>query len=211
MLQKQWFYGILIPVIIMAGCKKDPLNHLTNEESRIYVTDHDSTANFQSYKTYSISDSVSVIQDNQNAGQILGLYEINLINAIKTSMQQNGYSLVDKSSNPDLAINVSEIINTQTNVIDYSMYWDSYSSYYDPYYWGDPGYGYYSPYSLGTYTSQTDGTEIDLLDLKNASANGSKIVSLWSGLVMGQDIYNPNNAASEVQKLFSQSTYLKAN
>jgi hypothetical protein len=211
MRQKQWLYGILISVIAMSGCKKDPLKHLTNEETRVYITNYDSSANFQSYKTFSVSDSASVIQNNQSLGQQLGTYESNLIDAIKSSMQLRGYSLVDKSSNPDLAINISEIINTQTNIIDYSMYWDSYGSYYDPYYWGDPGFGYYSPYSMGIYTSQTNGMEIDLLDLKNASTNGNKIVSLWSGLAMGELLFDPSNASSEVQNLFKQSTYIKAN
>ena len=50
---------------IYAGCQKEPLNNLTTDESRIYITDHDSSVNFSNYKTYSISDSVAVIENGQ--------------------------------------------------------------------------------------------------------------------------------------------------
>ena len=46
---------------IYTGCTKQPVDNLSTDESRIYITDHDSTVNFSNYKTYSISDSVAVI------------------------------------------------------------------------------------------------------------------------------------------------------
>ena len=60
-----------------AGCSKEPLNHLTAEETRIYVTNYDSVANFSAYKTYSIADSVAVIDNGQHPGALRlgpGLY-----------------------------------------------------------------------------------------------------------------------------------------
>ena len=50
---------------VFTSCAKDPLANLTSEESRIYITDHDSTANFSAFKTFSIADSVAVINDGQ--------------------------------------------------------------------------------------------------------------------------------------------------
>ncbi|MBS1935164.1 MAG: DUF4136 domain-containing protein [Bacteroidetes bacterium] len=196
-------------IFIFSGCKKDPLNNLSNDETRIYVTNFDSTVNFANYKTFSVSDSASIIQDNQSAGKILGNYEIGLIDQLQQSMQARGYTLVSKSASPDLAINISEIINTQTALFSYDNYWNDYGSYYDPYYWGYPDYGYYSPDFYGSYSISTDGLEIDLLDLKNATANGNKITVIWTGLVRGEDVFNPANAASEITMLFGQSSYLK--
>ena len=200
---------ILLIAFASEGCKKDPLNNLTNDETRIYITNYDTTASFSNYNTFSIVDSVDIIQDNQLLGKQLGLFESSVIRTIQLNMKQSGYTMVNKTGNPDLAINISEITNTSTGVFSYTDYWNSYDSFYDPYYWGDPGYGYYSPYAVGTYTIQTGGLEIDLLDLKNATANGNKIVTIWTGLARGEQVFDPSNASTEVSALFAQSAYLK--
>ncbi|MCK7553547.1 hypothetical protein MKQ70_00400 [Chitinophaga sedimenti] len=49
---------------LLASCRKEPLDNLTEEESRIYVTNHDSTINFSTYATFSIVDSVAVISNS---------------------------------------------------------------------------------------------------------------------------------------------------
>ncbi|MBS1948469.1 MAG: DUF4136 domain-containing protein [Bacteroidetes bacterium] len=202
-------FVILIGAFIFSSCKKDPLNNLSNEETRIYITNYDTTADFSSYKTFSVDDSAAVIQNNQYMGKILGNYETQLILQLQNMMKQSGYTLVSKSAGPDLAVNISEIISTQTGIFSYGDYWDYYDYYYDPYYWGYPGYGYYAPYFVGTYTIQTNGLEVDLLDLKNATANGNKIKGIWTGLARGEDVFNPNSAAIEIAAFFSQSPYLK--
>jgi hypothetical protein len=55
--------SILAFAAIFQSCSKDPLASLTDEESRIYITDHDSTVNFSEFNTFSISDSVAVINN----------------------------------------------------------------------------------------------------------------------------------------------------
>ncbi|HLK29372.1 MAG TPA: DUF4136 domain-containing protein [Puia sp.] len=212
---KQYKSSVLLAIaaiglVVLGACRKEPLNNLSNEESRIYETNFDSTAQFGSYKTFSVADSADVLEDGQYAGKILTDYEAKLIAALKQSMAGRGYSLVARTANPDLAINITEVVNTQTAVFSYGDYWGDYGYYYDPYYWGYPGYSYYSPYAYAVYSVQS-AAEIDLLDLKNAATNGNKIKGLWSGLVQGEDVFNPNNAAPEVAALFAQSAYLKTN
>jgi hypothetical protein len=201
--------GIPAVMLFFYSCKKDPLNNLTNEESRIYVTNYDTTANFSSYATFSITDSVTLVQDNQFAGRSFDAYDVNIINAMKQQLTQRGYQLVDKSAKPDLAVNISRVYSSSTVLFDYSNYWDYYGGYYDPYYWGYPGYGYYDPYAVGAYTVNSGGLEIDLLDLKNASSNGDKLVGIWTGLARGEDVFNPANGTNEVSAMFAQSAYLK--
>lgn len=201
--------GTPLLMLFVDSCKKDPLNNLTNEESRIYITNYDTTANFSSYTTFSVADSVTIVQDNQLAGRSYDAYDVNVINAMTQTMTQRGYQLVSKSANPDLAVNISRVYSSSTVLFSYTDYWDYYGSYYDPYYWGYPGYGYYDPYAVGAYTVNSGGLEIDLLDLKNASANGNKLVGIWTGLARGEQVFSPNNASSEVSLLFSQSAYLK--
>jgi hypothetical protein len=199
----------LFALAFFSSCKKEPLNHLTNEESRIYVSNYDTTAGFGGYRTFSIEDSVSIIEDNQSVARKRSDYDSLVIQTTSQQMQSRGYTLVTKEAKPDLAINISRVTNASTGVFSYSDYWDDYDGYYDPYYWGYPGYGYYAPYAVGIYTIRDGALEIDLLDLKNAVNHGNKIQAVWTGLARGEDIFDPGNAVAEVDSLFSQSPYLK--
>ncbi|MFI5193407.1 MAG: DUF4136 domain-containing protein [Chitinophagales bacterium] len=201
----------LFLLVALNSCKKDPLNNLSSNDSRIYITNYDTAANFESYQTFSIEDSVNVIVNDQSLGNQLNTYDSTVISEVARMMKGRGYSLLDKSGKPDLAVNVSRVTNTSTGIISYPDYWDGYGGFYDPYYWGYPGYGYYAPYIIGAYTIRDGGLEIDILDLKNATSQGNKIQALWSGLARGAAVFNPANASAEVDTLFSQSPYLKSN
>ncbi len=194
---------------LLSACRKDVVSNLTNEESRIYITDHDSTVNFTAYKTYSISDSVAVIDGNQSAKQ-LDAADAAYITAVKKYMDALGYTQVSKNANPDLGVDISHIVNTTSGVVSYPDYWGYYDSYYDPYYWGYGGYDYYVPYSYDVYTVREGALAIDLLDLKNAAAS-NKINLVWTGMIRGEEIFNAATADSQVKALFDQSSYLKTN
>ena len=85
---------VLAAVLVLASCRKDEVSKLSSEESRIYITNHDSTANFSSFKTFSISDSVAIISNNHLREKTHDAYDSTLIAAISTAMQQRGYTLV---------------------------------------------------------------------------------------------------------------------
>lgn len=191
------------------SCQKDPLKNLTPEESRIYVTNHDSTTNFSSYKTYNLADSVAVI-DNGYATKEKTATDQAYIAAVDKYMQERGYTKVTKDQNPDLALTVNRIYQTSSGIITYGDYYDYYGGYWDPYYWGDGGYGYYVPYAYSIYEITEGAISIDMLDLKNASTN-NKISLIWNGLVRGEGIFNDSNADAQVSALFQQSPYIKAN
>jgi hypothetical protein len=203
----QMLVVLIASAVTLAACSKNPLENLTAEESRIYITNYDSLADFSSYQTFSISDSVTVINNGQANKQSTSVDRA-FIDAAKSQMMAQGFTLVDKNANPDLAINISRIYNSSTGIISYNNYWNNYNGYYDPYYWGFPGYGYYSPYSFRTYTIREGALSIDLLDLKNASVN-NQIKGIWSGLIRGSGIFDANTAASQVQQLFAQSPYIQ--
>ena len=206
---KQLFAVLPVFTTIFFGCTKDALNNLTQEESRIYVTNKDSTADFNSLKTYSISDSVNVLDNGFSYKDLTSLDQA-YIDAVNKYMQQKGYVLVSKTSNPDIGINVNRIYNTSTGYYGYSDYWDYYDGYWDPYYWGYSGYGYYVPAGYGLYQVTEGAMSIDMLDLKNAPAKG-KIDIIWNGLIRGEGIFNSSNADDIVKALFDQSTYLQTN
>lgn len=199
----------LISTAAFFSCTKEPLNNLSNEESRIYVTNADSTVSFSSYKTYNVSDSV-VVLDNGSAYKDLTPVDQSYIDAVNKYMQQRGYKQVSKSSNPDIGIDVNRIYNTATGLYSYDDYWDYYGGYWDPYYWGYGGYGYYVPSSYGVYQVTQGAVSIDMLDLKNASSK-NKIDVIWNGLVRGENIFSSSTADSSVKALFDQSTYIQSN
>src|SRR6185312_14492948 len=101
------FLIVCMTMSILYGCSKDPLRNLSDDESRIYITNYDSTTNFRNYKTFSISDSVAVISDGMLQKKSISETDSAIINAVKENMQQRGYELVNKSDNPDLGVSVN--------------------------------------------------------------------------------------------------------
>lgn len=201
--------GLACLPLVYISCVKDPLKNLNADESRIYITNHDSSVNFTAYKTYSISDSAAVIENGKSTRQLNDVDQAYL-NAVKKYMDMKGYQMVSKNDNPDLGVNLNHIISTSTGVISYGDYWGGYGSYWDPYYWGYPGYGYYIPYAYSIYKIKEGAISVDILDLKSASKN-NKIDVIWTGLIRGSGIFNKSVADSQVQSLFDQSSYLKTN
>lgn len=193
---------------VFTSCAKDPLANLTSEESRIYITDHDSTANFSAFKTFSIADSVAVINDGQASKQLNSVDQA-FIEAVKSTMQVQGYTMVNKNSSPHLGINVTRIYNTSTGIINYNNFYNNYGGFWDPFYYGYGGFGYYSPYNYATYSVREGALSVDMLDLKNAAAV-NRINVIWTGLIRGSGIFNANTASSQVKMLFNQSPYLKS-
>jgi hypothetical protein len=194
-------------LFVLASCTKDPIKNLSADENRLYITKRDSSTNFSNFRTFSISDSVAIVSNDRVHRKTRDAFDTAFIAALSNSMQQRGYTLVPKTQSPDLGINVNNIINTYTGYVDYGNYYGDYYGYWDPYYWGYPGYGYYGSY-IGTYQVNEGVISVDMFDLKNAAANG-KIKAVWNGVIRGSGNDNSANIASNVKALFDQSPYIK--
>ncbi|QHS62996.1 DUF4136 domain-containing protein [Chitinophaga agri] len=190
-----------------SSCSKDPLKDMTEEESRIYVTNYDDSVNFSSYKTFSIVDSVAVAT-NTNERRALTDYDKKLIADVAASLEARGYTRVERAAKPDLAVNLTRIDNTYSAIYYDPGYWTGIGGYYDPFYWGYPGYGYYWPSYYQVY-QQERAVSIDVVDLKNPRNN--QLVAVWNAMLRGSGVWNINNVDSMVSAVFAQSTYLKAN
>jgi len=214
-MKQNTIYPVFIVCIVCIGllgsCTKDPLKNMTNEESRIYITNYDSTVDFGFFKTYSISDSAAVVNNGSLQKKTLTETDAAFIQSINDNMQERGYERVGKDQHPDLGINISIVFNDQTGVISYPSYWGYYNSYWDPYYWGYGGYDYYFPYtSYAVYQIREGALSVDMVDLKDAGSN-KKIEGVWNGLIRGEAIFNASTAASQVKALFDQSPYIRNN
>ena len=198
----------VVAIMALVSCSKDPLKNMSDDDSRIYITNYDSTVSFKTFKTFSISDSIAVISNGKAEKRISTEAEAAIIQAVKDNMQQRGFQLVTKDAYPDLGINVTKIISTQTGVVSYPSYWGYYDSYWDPYYWGYGGYNYYFPYSsYAVYQVREGALSIDMVDLKDALSSKT-IKGVWNGLIRGEGIFTVANAASQVKALFDQSSYI---
>lgn len=195
-------------VLSLSSCGKDPLKDMTEEESRIYVTNRADSVDFTSYKTFSIADSVAVASNSNTGERALTDYDKKLIADVTQSLQARGYSLVNRAAKPDLAVNLTRIDNTYSSVIYDPGYWSGIGGYFDPFYWGYPGYGYYWPTYYQVYQKER-AVSIDIVDLKNPKNN--QLVAVWNAMLRGSGVWNINNVDSMVSAVFAQSTYLKTN
>ena len=208
---KRIFYlPVLLLLLVLTSCKKDPIKNLDGNESIVYITEHDSTANFSSYHSFRIADSVNVINSGTLVKRELTSFDAALIDGITQAMTNRGYQLTtDESVTPDIGINVTKLITDHTGIIDYYDYWGGYGSYWDPYYWGYGGYDYYFPYAFGTYTFQEGALSVDMVDLKNPDTGNNRLNSLWTGLARGSGIFSNSSVNQTVQSFFDQSPYLQ--
>jgi hypothetical protein len=195
-------------VLSLSSCGKDPLKDMTEEESRIYVTNRADSVDFTSYKTFSIADSVAVASNSNTGERALTDYDKKLIADVTQSLQARGYTLVNRAAKPDLAVNLTRIDNTYSSVIYDPGYWSGIGGYFDPFYWGYPGYGYYWPTYYQVYQKER-AVSIDMVDLKNPKNN--QLVAVWNAMLRGSGVWNISNVDSMVSAIFAQSTYLKAN
>ncbi len=206
------FRYLCLPVLclILISCTKEPLNNLSQAESRIYVTNYDTAARFNAYQTFRLADSIAVIVNNQLQSRQRGEGDALFIDAMASALQARGYTRVNSGQQADLGVTVSAITNTSSHIISYRDYGGYYGGYWDPYYWGYPGYSYYVPTYYGVYESSETALAVDIVDIKNAAANNNQLRVVWSGLIRGSGIFSGQNINSSVAALFEQSPYLKA-
>ena len=208
-MKKTWLMYLPVLGFFLSSCTKDPLDNLTQEESRIYVTNYDTTVSFNNYKTFRIADSVAIIENNQLQGRERTAQDAQFIDATVNALQQKGYVRVNSGQVADLGVTVSAITNISTQVVSYRDYGNFYGGYWDPFYWDYPGYSYYVPTYYGIYETGETAITIDMVDLKNATNNSNQLKVIWSGLIRGSGIFS-GNISNQVNALFNQSSYLKS-
>jgi hypothetical protein len=202
------FWCIPLLCLFIISCRKDPIKNLSEDESRLYITNYDTAASFSTYKTFSIQDSVAVISNNQLQTHERREIDALFIEAITNALRARGYTKVSRDENPDLGVAASRVSNTSTNIVSYNDYGNYYDSYWDPFYWDYGGYNYYFPTYYGVYQTNETAFMVDVFDLKNASQN-NQIRSIWSGMIRGSGVFNSSSVESQVNALFSQSPYFK--
>jgi hypothetical protein len=204
MFKKASFFFLAAGMFLMS-CSKDPISDLSTEESLVYITNHDKAANYKQYKTFSVVDSVLVI-DNDRAGTALQDIDRDVLNRIITNMEKLGYIYVSPKAKPDVGINVAWVTNTYLNVVSQPI-----SSYYGGYWGGFGGYGYGYPSYYSYYQTSESYWMVSMLDFKNPNTTDKTFNVIWDSQIRGAGIGDQRYVDTMIDSIFGQSGYLKIN
>ena len=176
-------------------------------------TNYDKSANFGSFSTYYLPDSILIIGDKQEAEYWQDENAQKIIAAYATNMDSRGYVRTYNKEEANLGLQVSYVKSTYY-VTNYGQpeWWWGYPGYWGTPYWGNWGDWYY-PYAV-TYSYSTGSFLTELLNLEAPQGQTEKLPVLWtaymSGLLSGTTSVNVNLAVQAVNQAFTQSTYLQA-
>jgi hypothetical protein len=181
-------------LLITFSCTKYPPASERLLEDLAILTQYDTIADFNSYKTYSLSTPVMQIKDDGNVPLTGATAEASLAQ-IDKNMQARGFVKVASSESPDLGIQVTYYQNTTI-----------YAYYYE--WWGY--YPYYPYYTPVYYTSYTTGmANIELMDLKNATEDKRAAVR-WNAFIRGlyTDTHSTSDVTASIDQAFIQTPQL---
>ncbi|AEI49940.1 DUF4136 domain-containing protein [Runella slithyformis] len=182
------------------SCNPDALQDLTPEDSQVFITNYEKNTNFGNYATFSMADSVYVVQNGRSGVSTLGL-DYNVLRRVATNMTNRGYTRVGKEAKPDFGVNVLRISETQTGVVANINPWNNY--------WGFGG-GFYYPPIYSYYQTTERYWSIEIIDLKNAGTSDRATV-VWNAQIRGNGIFDDITVGSVIDAVFTQSAYLKKN
>jgi len=208
----RWALGLMsLTIWGISGCKKLP-DFGALSTNFVVVTKYDNNAEFSTYKTFAIRDTIQVITENPKDSIWFDQDAQSIIQEVVKNMQDAGYTRVPVGSSiTDLGIQLVGLRNTTI----YSVppgYWWGYPGWYPPCYWGYcGGWGYW--YSWGyTYSVSTGSLIIEMVDLKNAG-HLEKLNIVWNASGSGQVGTSTSFVVSQclrtVDQAFLQSPYLK--
>ena len=208
-MKKAWLIVPLLTATLVSCMKSPDTEKLSN--SFVVQTSKQPDAEFNSYKTYYISDTIALKTTNPNDTLWVDAGAKQLVDAVKTNMNARGYTFVNSNhSNPDLGLGLTAIKDLNIGVIYPGWWW----GYWGGCYWGYCGYPPYYPWYGGggvIYSVPTGTIILDMIDLKNAAANG-KLYVPW-GAVMSGGLGNTANdlqlGVEAIDQSFTQSPYIQ--
>lgn len=201
-------------LIVMIGtvgwaCQTEP-DSAELIDQMVVSTNYDPEADFTAYSTYAIPTDTIGFVSNKSTDTLItspsSSFPRHVLSAIRSNLEARGYTRVDKKENPDLGVNV--MVVNDFNIFQELVYpnYGYPGNFYPGYY----GYGsfYAYPY-VNTYAYNTGVLIIELVDLKNRTAN-NQVAVVWDAYL--GDVYSTidRNAqsAEAIEQAFIQSPYL---
>lgn len=205
-MRKMLFFACLL--LGLSACEKDPdMNQL--DADLVVYTDYDKDADFGSYKTYFLPDSIleaggyrATYWKDENAKAI--------INKVAAEMDARGYTRIldpEKKEEANVGLQLSYVAQT-TQVIT-GGYW---GGWWDYGFWG-PWSGWYYPYPV-SYSYNTNTLVMEMVDL-TAGEDGTQknLPVVWYASASGFQYsgqFNQMMLQNSVVQAFEQSPYIKS-
>ena len=188
---------VAISCLLAVSCRKEPTRQLSDDESRIYITNKATGTNFGRFTTFAVRDSVLNV-DGDNRTYQLNNVDRAFIQAVRVNMRARGYTEVTTAQSPDLGLLVTRITKTSTGTIIWGGGWGG-GGWWG---WGPPLWG------VTTFEVREGMLAVDMGDVNKAPIQ-NQINLVWSGLIRGRAIFDINNATPQINQLFEQSPYIK--
>ena len=206
-------------VLLLASCQKDPDMSKLSDDFVVF-TDHNKDANFESFTTFYIPDSVMVIGNSEKPEFWSATEADDIVSTLVSGMEGRGYTRASDKESADLGLQVSFVknVNYFTNYHDNPYWWWGYPGYNWWYgYWGNwtgAWNGWYYPYPV-VYSYSVGSLLVELVNLKAPlpKSADAKLPVLWtaymSGLLSGSDKFDTQLAVRAIEQAFVQSPYVK--
>jgi hypothetical protein len=200
---------LLLVAVICNGCRKTPdFDQLSSDF--IVATSLDKEADFTSYQTFYIADTIRYIGGVGNDSILVGADAEKLVKAVKDNMIARGYTYTGRNNKPDLGLTLTAVKDIDVDVVWYPGWW---WGYWPPCYWYYWCYPYYYPWST-TYVYATGTVILNMDDLKNADSR-KLIRAVWNvtglGAIGTSLSTNLQLGINAINQGFEQSPYVKAN
>lgn len=201
--------GLMLTVslaLFMSSCYPEGAD--TIEDYDVAITNYDKGADFSSFSTFAIPDTIVYFANDKNA-KLNHQFDEQIIQVVTDNFIKRGYSKVENPETASFIVTVSAFSN-----VNYSYYIDNWYNNWN-WYWGWwPGGAfnpYYPWYPVSVYAYQSSSVVIDMISTTARSDN--KVNVIWSGIADGllqgtqQSIINRVN--TQLNQCFVQSPYLK--
>jgi len=185
-------------LMLTMACTKYPPSSERLLEDLAVITQYDTKADFNNYKTYSIPTSITKVTDKDTT-EVTTQLAMDILNTIAKNMDARGFVQVAAGVKPDVGIQVVYFQNTY--VYSYSYNWYGYY----PYYY------YYYPYYPVYYSSYTTGMiNIEFVDLKIVDPDNQRLYVRWNAFIRGllTGTHTTSEITGSVDQAFTQTPQL---
>jgi Domain of unknown function (DUF4136) len=203
---------ILGVLLLLFGCSPNPAEDLSAEETDMVITRKDTAYNYQKDSLYAILDFVLEILPDTIIPSDIQL-DRDMIQEVRDQMAAYGYRETDTN---DLNLNVALVMTKFTIENSGAVnggYWFGYPGYWNPWFVGYPGTGWYYPGYTYVYSYETGSVILAMFDWPKRDEQYQ--VPVWEAGLRGVLSSNPNNNSTRalwgINQAFVQSPYLDHN